>query len=59
LLFINLSDTLPDASRWKDLKSISMAESERIIKTSTDKRHYICTLPNVKPIAHAPQAHIG
>lgn len=54
-------DTLPDASRWKGLKSIGMVESERTVngKTSIDRRHYICTLKDVKPFAHAARAHWG
>lgn len=54
-------DTLPDASRWKGLKSIGMVESERIVngKTSVDCRYYICTLKDVKPLAHAARAHWG
>ena len=54
-------DTLPDVSRWKGLKSIGMVESERIVngKTSIDCRHYICTLKDVNPFAHAARAHWG
>jgi predicted transposase YbfD/YdcC len=54
-------DTLPDAARWKGLKSIGMVESERTIngKTSLEWRHYICTLTEVKPFAHAVRAHWG
>ena len=54
-------DTLPDASRWKGLKSIGMVESERTVngKTSIDRRHYICTLTNMKSFAHAARAHWG
>jgi predicted transposase YbfD/YdcC len=54
-------DTLPDASRWKGLKSIGMVECERVIngKTSIERRHYICTLKDVKPFAHAARAHWG
>ncbi|MEI6146490.1 MAG: ISAs1 family transposase [Methylococcales bacterium] len=54
-------DTLPDASRWKGIKSIGMIECERVIngQTSIDRRHYICTLRDVKPFAHAARAHWG
>ena len=54
-------NTLPDASRWKGLKSIGMVESERTVngKTSIDCRHYICTLKDVNPFAHAARAHWG
>jgi len=54
-------DTLPDASRWKGLKSIAMVESERTAngKTSIERRHYICTLTDVKLFAHAARAHWG
>ena len=39
-------DTLPNAARWKGLKSIGVVECERIIngKTSIDQRHYITTV---------------
>ena len=38
-----------------------MVESERTVngKTSIDRRHYICTLKDVKPFAHAARAHWG
>jgi len=54
-------DTLPDAARWKGLKSIGMVESERTFngRTSIEQRHYICTLNDVKPFAHATRAHWG
>jgi len=54
-------DTLPDASRWKGIKSIGMIECERIIngQTSIDRRYYICTLRDVKTFAHAARAHWG
>jgi predicted transposase YbfD/YdcC len=54
-------DTLPDAGRWKGLKSIGMVESERTIKgeTSIERRHYICSLSDVEPFAHAVRAHWG
>ena len=54
-------NTLPDASRWKGLKSTGMVESERTVngKTSIDCRHYICTLKDVNPFAHAARAHWG
>ena len=52
-------DTLPDASRWKGLKSIGMVESERIVngKTSIDRRHYLGTLKDVKSFSSATRAH--
>ena len=54
-------DTLPEAGRWKGLKSIGMVESERTIKgeTSIERRYYICSLSDVKPFAHAVRAHWG
>ena len=54
-------DTLPEVSRWKGLKSIGMVESERIIdgKTSIERRHYICSVTEVKPFANAARAHWG
>lgn len=54
-------DTLPEVSRWKGLKSIGMVESERIVngKTSLERRHYICSLTEVKPFADAARAHWG
>jgi predicted transposase YbfD/YdcC len=54
-------DTLPDAARWKGLKSIGVVECERIIngKTSIDQRHYITTLTDVTAFAHAARAHWG
>lgn len=54
-------DTLPDVSRWKGLGSIAMVESERTVngKTSLERRHYICTLTDVKAFAHAARAHWG
>jgi len=54
-------DTLPDASRWKGLKSISRVESERTVndKTSIDRRHDLCTLKDVKNFAHAARAYWG
>lgn len=52
-------DTLPDAQRWKGLKSIGMVESERTVegKTSIERRHYICSLSDIEPFAHAVRAH--
>lgn len=52
-------DTLPDPARWKNLKSIGMVESERFVdgKTSIERRHYICTLNDVKPFAQAARLH--
>ncbi len=57
----NCLDTLPDAARWKGLKSIGMVESERIMdgKTSLERRYYICSLTDVKPFANAARAHWG
>jgi predicted transposase YbfD/YdcC len=54
-------DTLPEVARWKGLKSIGMVESERIVKgeTSVERRHFICSLTEVKPFAHAVRAHWG
>jgi predicted transposase YbfD/YdcC len=54
-------DTLPNAARWKGLKSIGMVECERIIhgKTSIDQRHYITTVTDVAAFAHAARAHWG
>jgi len=54
-------NTLPEAARWKGIKSIGMVESERYIngKTSIERRHYISTLTDVKPFAHATRAHWG
>ena len=54
-------DTLPDAARWKGLKSIGMVESERFIngEVSIERRHYLCTLTDVKPFAQAARAHWG
>jgi predicted transposase YbfD/YdcC len=54
-------NTLPDAERWKGLKSIGMVESERTVKGETriERRHYICSLTDVKPFAHAVRAHWG
>ncbi len=62
VLFINLPcDTLPNAARWKELKSIAVVECERIVngKTSIDQRHYITTLTDVAAFAHAARAHWG
>lgn len=50
-------DTLPDGSRWKGLKSIGMVESERT--TSIERRHYICSLTDVKIFARAARKHWG
>lgn len=57
-LSMNL-DTLPDATRWKGIKSIGMIESERAIdgKTSIERRHYICSLTEVEHFAHAVRKH--
>jgi predicted transposase YbfD/YdcC len=54
-------DTLPDAEKWKGLKGIGMVESERLIngQMTLERRHYICTLTDVKPFAHAARAHWG
>ena len=54
-------DTLPDVVRWKGLTSIGMVESERFIngELSIERRHYICTLTDVKPFAQAARAHWG
>lgn len=54
-------DTLPDAACWKGLKSIGMIESERIVKgkTSIERRHYLCTLNDVKSFSYAARAHWG
>ncbi|MCK5728375.1 MAG: ISAs1 family transposase [Methylococcales bacterium] len=54
-------DTLPDAARWKGLKSIGMVESERTFngRTSVERRHYICSVIDVKSFAHATRAHWG
>ncbi|TRW98099.1 ISAs1 family transposase [Candidatus Methylobacter oryzae] len=54
-------DTLPDAARWKGLKSIGMVESERTVngKTSIECRHYLSTLDDVKAFASAARAHWG
>jgi predicted transposase YbfD/YdcC len=54
-------DTLPDAEKWKGLKGIGMVESERFIngQMTLERRHYICTLTDVKPFAHAARAHWG
>lgn len=54
-------DTLPDAARWKGLKSIGMVESERTLngRTSIERRHYICSITDVKPFAYATRAHWG
>lgn len=59
-LSMNL-DTLPDAARWKGLESIGMVESERTVngKTSIERRHYICSLTEVKCFAHAVRKHWG
>jgi predicted transposase YbfD/YdcC len=54
-------DTLPDASRWRGLKSIGMVESERTIdgKTSIDQRYYICSITEVEHFSHAARKHWG
>ena len=54
-------DTLPDAEKWKGLKAIGRVESERVIngQTTLERRHYICSLADVKPFAHAARAHWG
>jgi predicted transposase YbfD/YdcC len=54
-------DTLPDAEKWKGLKGIGRVESERFIngQTTLERRHYIRTLTDVKPFAHAARAHWG
>ena len=54
-------DTLPNATKWKGLKGIGMIESERLIngELSIERRHYICTLTDVKAFAHAVRAHWG
>jgi predicted transposase YbfD/YdcC len=40
---------MPDAARWKGLKSISVVESERLVngQTSIERRYYINTLTDV------------
>ncbi|ASF46984.1 ISAs1 family transposase [Methylovulum psychrotolerans] len=52
-------DTLPDTGKWKGLKGIGMVESERFVngKMTTERRHYICSLAEVKPFAHAVRGH--
>jgi hypothetical protein len=52
---------LPDAARWKGLKSIGMVECERIIngKTSIDQRYYITTLTNVAACASRRSRSLG
>lgn len=52
-------DTLPDAEKWKGLKAIGRVDSERVIngQTTLERRHYICSLADVKPFAHAARAH--
>jgi predicted transposase YbfD/YdcC len=54
-------DTLPDAARWKGLVSIGRVDSERCIngEVSIERRHYICSLSDVKPFAQAARAHWG
>jgi predicted transposase YbfD/YdcC len=54
-------DTLPDAGKWKGLEAIGMVESERFVngEMTLERRHYICTLTDVKPFAHAVRAHWG
>jgi len=54
-------DTLPDSFRWKGFKSIGMVESERTVngKTSIERRHYICSLTDVKSFARAARKHWG
>ncbi len=54
-------DTLPDAARWKGMKSIARVESERIVngKLSLEQRYYITTLTDVAAFAHAARAHWG
>lgn len=54
-------ETLPDAARWKGLNSIGMVESERTVdgKTSLERRHYLCSLTDVKVFANAARGHWG
>jgi len=53
--------TLPDAARWKGLKSIGMVESQRTFngKTSLERRHYISSLESVELFANAARSHWG
>lgn len=46
---------------WKNLRSISMVKSERIVrgKSSTEIRYYISSLTSAEKIAHAVRAHWG
>ncbi|GEM_PF-793668 len=48
-------------TRRKGLKSMGMVESERFINgaASIERRHYLCTLTDVKPFAQAARAHWG
>ncbi len=52
-------DTLPDAGKWKGLKGIGRVESERFVngEMTPERGHYLCTLTDVKPFAHAVRAH--
>lgn len=54
-------DTLPDADRWQGLAGIGLVESERCIngEVSIERRHYLCSLTDVKAFAHAARAHWG
>jgi predicted transposase YbfD/YdcC len=54
-------DTLPDAEKWKGLKGIGMVESERLIngQVTIERRHYISSLVDAKPFAHAAREHWG
>ena len=54
-------DTLPDADRWQSLASIGLVESECCINggVSIERRHYRCSLTDVKVFAHAARAHWG
>jgi predicted transposase YbfD/YdcC len=49
---------LPEAKKWKGLKSIGMIESERFIncQMTLERQHYLCSLTNVKSFAHAGRA---
>jgi len=54
-------DTLPNAARWKGLKSIGVVECERIIngKTSIEQRHYLTTLTDVAACASRSTRSLG
>lgn len=54
-------DTLPDTDRWQGLASIGLVESERCIngEVSIERWHYLCSLTDVRALAHAAWAHWG